>query len=74
MLAPLVLDNLNCTGAEKRLVDCPGATLPDPVSDYGYLYTNLLSIVGSCDPLQGTYAFVACGTLTGPGALMHACI
>lgn len=70
VVAPFVLDNLNCTGGEERLVDCPGATLPDPVADYGLLYTAL-SIVGSCDPLQGTYAFVACGTLTGPGAFLH---
>lgn len=62
VLAPFVLDNLNCTGSEERLLDCPGAT-GQPYDDY----VNEYRIVGNCDPLGGTYAFVACGTEVGPG-------
>lgn len=78
VLAPFVLENLNCTGAEERLVDCPGAlsTIFDNAYGdyYGYLpYTQLRTVVGTCDPLQGTYVFVACGTLTGPGSSVLKC-
>lgn len=76
VLAPMVLENLNCSGTEPRLVDCPGDMdeFETAYSDYdvrdirlGFTYFGVLSTY--CDPLQGTYAFVACGTLPSPGAL-----
>ena len=63
-LAPLVLENLNCTGKEERLVDCP--VLQDDGTEYNgdaYIYNG----DDGCDPLQATYAFVACSNTTGPG-------
>ena len=64
ILAPLVLENLNCTGKEERLVDCP--VLQDDGTEYNgdaYIYNG----DDGCDPLQATYAFVACSNTTGPG-------
>ena len=81
VLAPMVLENLNCTGAEARLVDCPGIMIETETvySDY-----NLADIQASftyygggepvCDPLLGTFAYVACGTQTGPGVSLLPCL
>lgn len=65
-IAPIALENLNCTGAEERLVDCPGATETE-YSDYVYLYQGSGATIGTCDPVQGTFAFVSCGPATGTG-------
>ena len=65
ILAPIVLDNLNCTGTEERLVDCSGAT--EPYTDYAYDFTNLK---GGCSSVAAQFAFVACGTLEDAGGAM----
>ena len=52
-------------------MDCPAIT-EGAYSDYVYLYQFAGDTTGTCDPLRGTQATVACGTLTGPGALVHA--
>lgn len=70
LLAPFVLDNLNCSGTETRLLDCPGATQAayddsyDPYSSTTYPYSEPPN---SCDPLEGTFAMVACGMTDGAG-------
>lgn len=75
ILAPMVLENLGCTGDEARLVDCPGSQQSD-LNDYGYItdygYTYYGFRTDGCDPLEPSYAFVACGNTTGPGANPHA--
>eukprot|EP00892_Ulva_mutabilis_P004962 jgi/Ulvmu1/2838/UM144_0002.1 len=72
-LAPMVLENLNCTGSEERLLECPGVMegFETIYSDYsvtdirlGFTYYGEFSMY--CDPLRGTFAMVACGTSTGP--------
>ena len=64
ILAPMVLENLECIGTEARLVDCPRIS-PEAVADDDYSsYTQS----SRCDPLQANYAFVACGTTSGPRA------
>lgn len=65
VLAPIVLDNLNCTGTEERLLDCPGATEPYP--EYAYYY-EMLAPRGGCSSVRAQFAFVECETLDGPGA------
>lgn len=76
VIAPFVLENLNCTGAEARLLDCPGVmeelTYDYYTNDPNYPYGRYTYIYGSvqfrrCDPLQGAYTFVACGMMEGPG-------
>eukprot|EP00892_Ulva_mutabilis_P004969 jgi/Ulvmu1/2844/UM144_0009.1 len=64
IIAPYVLENLNCTGSETRLVDCPVATGNlDTPGDYRYEY----DVSPFCEVLNGgRFAFVACGTLVGP--------
>ena len=71
-MAPMVLENLACTGTEERLVDCPGSRardIPDysPAYDYFQEYYYNFPVVG-CEPLAPSYAFVACGNTVGPGA------
>ena len=64
----MVLENLNCTGTEERLIDCPVSQDADYGFDPGYFDVDSPFPIGSgCDPLRATYAFVACGTATGPG-------
>lgn len=70
----MVLENLNCSGTETRLVDCPG-----DMDEFETIYTDydVAGIVFAyqyygqfnsyCDPLRGTYAYVACGMTAGPG-------
>eukprot|EP00892_Ulva_mutabilis_P007273 jgi/Ulvmu1/4918/UM202_0003.1 len=73
ILAPFALENVNCTGSEARLVDCPvatGATIfgdgaEDAPGEYTYRYDYDDSPI--CEFLRGgTFAFVACGMSTGP--------
>lgn len=77
VVAPIVLDNLNCTGTEPRLVDCPAPVEDDynlfrPGFDYTYTYSYLVnSRSPGCDAVLGTYAVVACGTESGASA--HPC-
>lgn len=54
--AAFALENLGCTGAENRLVDCN----PQAAGGAG----------PGCTPFSDNYAFVACGMTTGPGAPM----
>lgn len=68
-VAPVVLQDLNCTGTEKRLVDCPGTLEDDYLYSFSFEYTYIPDSRGiGCDPLQGTYAVVACGTEENAGA------
>ena len=75
VLAPFVLENLNCTGAEAMLVDCPVATdftdyndVPvNSAGQYEFTYLNNFDSI-SCDFFEARFPFVACGGVTGPGA------
>lgn len=70
IIAPFVLENLNCTGTEARLVDCPGAGATEAeYTDYRYLYQFTGGSLGGCDPVADFPAAVSCGTLTGPGVI-----
>ena len=61
----MLLENLECTGTEGRLVDCPVTTDDDYGFRYDYTYAyNSFQTPSFCDPLQASYAFVACGTLS----------
>lgn len=79
VVAPFVLENLNCSGTETTLLECPGARPPADIISYSdytsypeYTYNYLsLSNPAACDPLEGTYAFVACGMTDGPGTISH---
>lgn len=76
VLAPFVLENVECTGAEQRLIDCP---VDDDDSEYqivfdsrDYAYSNS-ALSPTCEPFGLSYAFVACGgdsgsAPAGPGA------
>ena len=74
VLAPIVLENLDCAGTETRLLDCPGSmdVVETVFTDYfldeirfSFQYYGEFSTF--CDPLRGTFAFVACGETVGPG-------
>lgn len=74
MLAPFVLENLNCTGTEAMLVDCPVATdISDTTIQFNsagpqeYFYMRNFDMT-SCDFFDGTFPFVACGSVSGQGA------
>eukprot|EP00892_Ulva_mutabilis_P008500 jgi/Ulvmu1/6021/UM260_0005.1 len=75
VIAPYVLSNLNCSGLEASLLECPGVTQESeyydyPYSPYEFTYgLNRDSFVNAreCDPLRGNYAFVTCGILDMPG-------
>ena len=68
IMAPMVLENLACTGTEERLVDCPGSRDPPGDGfDPDYIDIHYGFKTDGCDPLSVTYAFVACGTETAPG-------
>lgn len=75
VIAPFVLENLNCTGSEARLVDCPVATdvsfyNPAP-DDYMYYSTYIRTTLPLfCNFRDGNFAFVACGATSGPGELL----
>eukprot|EP00892_Ulva_mutabilis_P005578 jgi/Ulvmu1/3392/UM016_0008.1 len=72
ILAPMVLENVACNGTEARLVDCAVTQEDDYGFDYDYVYTYYGAVnIRGCSPLHTTYAFVACGTATGPGMLTH---
>ena len=62
-LAPFALGNLRCAGDEPRLVDCP---VFDPAQDVAADgqpdYDDYGTRTSICDPYQGTFARVACGT------------
>ena len=63
--APFVLENLECSGTEERLLDCPGPTLDDapyPAQDYTYYDTEYDDRL--CSAGGSNYAFVACGMLS----------
>ena len=73
-MAPFVLENLGCNGDEARLVDCP--VVVDGLIRYfsGYFndFTSEYQNAGICDPFAadgGTFARVACGTITSAGVL-----
>lgn len=75
-LAPFVLENVNCTGSESRLVDCPVATgvgleLIDYGADTGdYSYEYMQYKPEFCDFRKGgTFTFIACGATSGPGVV-----
>ena len=67
--APFVLENLDCSGSEARLVDCAEA-----VEEYESTYPLEIDFdyyerrSKRCDLEFAPYAYVACGTLTEPGA------
>lgn len=70
-VAPFVLENLGCSGAEARLVDCPveAGTL---ARDYSFDYFGDYSNFDTCDPFSaggGTFARIACGTSSSVGVL-----
>lgn len=74
IIAPFLLENLNCTGDEARLVDCPVSTdvsydtYYTPFEDpYYFTYTQPRDIPLFCNFIEGTFAFVACGAESGPG-------
>lgn len=70
ILAPMVLENLECSGTEARLVDCPRISA-EAEADADYT-SDTQSV--RCDPLRPNYAFVACGTTSGiRAAPMHGC-
>ena len=75
VLAPFVMDNLNCSGAETAILDCPGAmggmpTFASPVFDGSvFIYNTPGGQPPGCDPFLASYAFVACGMTDGPGRL-----
>lgn len=73
--APFVLENLNCSGTEERLLDCPGVMVDDPYGPFYEYYGNVYQygrFPSVCDPLLGTYTIVACGNEIGPGAASFA--
>ena len=61
-----MLENLACSGAEQRLVDCPvdetDAEYTSAYNDYSYSGTP-----NQCEPFGQSYAFVACGSPPLPG-------
>ena len=73
VLAPFVLDNLNCSGTETTILDCPGAmggmpSFASPVFDGSvFVYNAPSGQPPGCDPFLASYAFVACGMTDGPG-------
>ena len=68
-MAPIVLENLECDGTEARLVDCPRISA-ETAAEYEYSPYNIDGNTNNrCDPLLPNYAFVACGTTSGPRAL-----
>ena len=73
VLAPFVLDHLNCSGVETSILDCPGAmggmpTFASPVYDGSVvIYNSPAGPSPGCDPFLASYAFVACGMTDGPG-------
>jgi len=75
VLAPFVLDNLNCSGVETSILECPGAmggmpTFGDPSFDGSVIiYNSNGGAPPGCDPFLASYAFVACGMTDGPGRL-----
>ena len=75
VLAPFVLDNLNCSGVETAILDCPGAmggmpSFASPVFDGSvFIYNTPAGPSPGCDPFLASYAFVACGMTDGPGRL-----
>lgn len=88
VLAPFVLQNLNCSGTESRLLDCPGVTqemgsfddYDDVDEPYGSYDSTILSSLRSpdnraCDPLAfaGNLAFVACGNSDDTRMPLAAC-
>eukprot|EP00892_Ulva_mutabilis_P012288 jgi/Ulvmu1/9431/UM051_0059.1 len=67
VIAPFVLENLDCSGMEARLLDCPGVMEESyPFTQPPYTYGSR-SDVRSCRPMEGGYAYVACGMTAGPG-------
>ena len=71
ILAPMVLENLECSGMEARLVDCPRISA-EAAAGNDYASFTLRT---RCDPLRANYALVACGTTSGPRApSMHGCV
>lgn len=81
--APFVLENLNCSGTEASLLDCPGVMQQGTYDAYGdydpytynsfeYTYTYYDEPT-TCDQTQrSSFAFVACGMTDGPGGLHRA--
>lgn len=63
--APFALEQLGCSGAEARLVDCPvsedGEDYSFTFRDYGYVDPP-----AACDPFGQSYAYVACGSAPAP--------
>eukprot|EP00892_Ulva_mutabilis_P007276 jgi/Ulvmu1/4920/UM202_0005.1 len=72
VIASFVLENLNCTGSETRLVDCPVATdvsfYDPPTLDYMYefVYADINNPSDLCNFADASFAFVACGNTAGP--------
>lgn len=72
--APVVFENPGCDGTEAALADCPASEL-----DMSYFYsfygpggrTCTPSMFPNPDIPQSLSAFVACGSLSGPGALQQ---
>lgn len=87
VIAPFVLENLNCTGSEARLVDCSVTTdvsfynVYAQDGTYEFVYATEFESPVTCDFADGSFAFVACGAEDRPGALpcmhmtagVHAC-
>ena len=66
----MVLENLECSGTETRLVDCPRISA-ETAADDDYSTTFYELQIARCDSLQPSYAFVACGNTSGPRAPRH---
>lgn len=68
LLAPFLLENVACTGAEVRLIDCQlfTGTRLEPDYRFDYRYSTIQDPADGCDPHGPKYAFVACGTLAQP--------
>ena len=76
LFAPFVLENLDCDGSEERLVDCPGAMVersyPGDPNAYSTAYEVAVRVSGCENTVTSAASlFVACGTLSGPGANGH---
>ena len=74
VVAPFLLENLGCSGNEARLVDCPVVVngLRSYFSNDYYDVDSDYQNAGICDPFAadgGTFARVACGTISSAGVL-----
>eukprot|EP00892_Ulva_mutabilis_P012292 jgi/Ulvmu1/9435/UM051_0063.1 len=72
IIAPFVLENLDCAGTEARLLDCPSVMEFERDYQYTTVFGDTYSVADrsgltTCSALRAGYAFVACGMTEGPG-------